>query len=192
MEYLADANVIQPVVDLLRSMNMDVLTAQEAGVAFKTQDYLLLQHARLSGRVWITFDYLQKEEGARVARELRMNGGKILQIRGGPEQDPRRAAGKVLYHWTAWHGELEAQDGLYRLSDLRGTRFFTPGQFLQTAFPNGARQFEEYLARMAGLKAAAQKATPPHAPIIPKGQMEMDLGSETYQSGLVPKFKVEP
>ena len=88
MEYLADANVIQPVVDLLRSMNMDVLTAQEAGVAFKTQDYLLLQHARLSGRVWITFDYLQKEEGARVARELRMNGGKILQIRGGARARP--------------------------------------------------------------------------------------------------------
>lgn len=72
---------------MLRSAGWDVETAHEAGLSGKIDDVQLLIDARSKGRIFVTFDGLKAQHGQQIARELRTNGGKILQIHGGAEQE---------------------------------------------------------------------------------------------------------
>lgn len=143
-----DANTNQRVVELLRQLGFDVETACEAGLAGKVRDAKLLIHARENNRIYVTFDKLRAEEGAEVARELRQNGGQIIQIKGGAEQDKFRIIGKLLFHYPDWYPFLSTKNGISIISDIRKQSYqnLTPKDYHQKYHPTDAKQFTQYLA----------------------------------------------
>lgn len=98
---------------MLRKLGWDVETAYQARLAVKTLDVNLLIYARGHDRIYVTFDDLAGEEGERVGRELRKNGGNIIQIHGGADQDKYRIVGKLLFHYPEWYPFQVKCDGDY-------------------------------------------------------------------------------
>lgn len=144
-----------PVVDMLSRLGWDVETAEQAGLTGKINDTKWVVHARKHGRIAITFDELRGEQGADVSRELRLRGGKVIRVQGGPEQSPYRALGRLLYHYPEWHPSLSENDGVSILSDTKhNCSNHSPEQFHHKCHRIDAEQFTEYLA--------ARKTRRPH------------------------------
>ena len=136
------------VADLLRQLGWDVKLSQETGLPGITPDYKLVEYAQADARLFFTFDHLTGEHGALVAKQLREYGGKVLKIRGGPDQSPYRAVGRILFYYPEWEPFLRSQSGLADISDTKHACWlYTPSEYLQKTFPTGAKQFEEYLGR---------------------------------------------
>jgi len=148
LRFLSDSQTQQPFVELLRRLGWDVETANEAGLAGKVPDYKLVHYATQWKRIFLTFDQLRAEAGIRVARELRQNGGKVIKIMGGPDQNPYRAVGKLLFHYPEWESHLNAKNGVSVISDTKQScKNYTPRQYHQKYHPTDANQFEKYLAK---------------------------------------------
>lgn len=153
MKFLTDTQTNQRLVEALRKLDWDVRTAYDEQLGGKIKDYLILRRANELDRVFLTLDELRGESGTEIARELRTNGGKTLQIMGGPGQDFYRAIGKLLFHYLDWTQFLEANDGIVIVSDLKqNCKCFTPEQYHQEYHSTDAKQFEQYLAGRAVAK----------------------------------------
>lgn len=138
----------QRVVELLRKIGWDLQTANEAGLAGKVDDVKLVIHARKNKRIYITFDYLRGEQGQKVSRELRRNGGKIIQIRGGADKDEYRILGKILFHYPDWNSFLGNNSGVSVISDInKNCKNYTPQEYHQKYHRTDADQFTQYLKR---------------------------------------------
>ena len=118
MKYLTDAQFPQPLVDLLRKIDWDVRTAFEEGTEGEADDSQHIIHSRDLGRVFVTFDLLRGQSGARVAAELILRGGKVVQIRNGPGQPLMKALGRLLFHYPEWQPFLAKGDGVAVVSDI--------------------------------------------------------------------------
>ena len=147
MRLVTDSNTSQYFVEVLRKLEWDVQTAYEAGLAGKVDDALLVRHGKKHNRIFLTFDKLRAEHGEKVARELRNNGGKVIQVKGSPGQNYYRALGKVLFHYPEWQPFLDTCDGVSVISDLRNCKNFTPREYHHTYHPTDAEQFEKYLTK---------------------------------------------
>ena len=71
MKFLTDAQFPQPLVDLLRRVGWDVRTVYEEETEGEADDSRHIIYARSLERVFMTFDLLRGQSGARVAAELR-------------------------------------------------------------------------------------------------------------------------
>ena len=178
MKFYTDAQASRVFVDILRQLGWDVRTVYDQGTAREKQDYLHVQQATSLGRIFISFDYLRGESGAKVARELASNGGRVIKIGGGPDQSPLRAVGKLLFHHPDWEPFFRENDGFVDISDIkRNPRCYLPAAYLQRTDPTGAQQFIEYLQRRQERREERQRQPRARRPQIrPRDQSEMDLG----------------
>jgi len=164
-----DASVSLRVVDILIRLEWDIETAQQAGLTGKIDDVEWIIYAREHGRIAITFDKLKADQGARVAHELRKNGGHVIRIQGGPEQDKYRAVGKLLFHYPEWYPFLTSSNGMSIIGDVRtaSCRNYTPEEYQQKFYPTDAKQFTEYLKKR---KDRPYKPRPHKKKIAPEQQ----------------------
>lgn len=147
LRFLTDTQTPQPLVEMLRALGWDVRTVYEEGTEEEQDDVNHLIKARSLGRVLITFDQLRAESGARVAAELLLGGGKLIQITRDPAQDLHRALGRLLFHYPDWYPFLDVSHGVAVVSDInRNPRLYTPRQYSQTVSSSSKRHFEEYVA----------------------------------------------
>ena len=94
----------------------------------------------------MTFDLLRGQSGARVAAELILRGGKVVQIRNGPEQPLMKAVGRLLFHHPEWQPFLAKSDGVAVVSDIRNDcKLYTPHKYSQTIQNIARPHFDEYL-----------------------------------------------
>jgi hypothetical protein len=148
-----------------------VQTAYQANLHREKDDTILLIHARNERRILLTFDQLGGEQGCKISRELRQNGGGIIQIKGGPSQDEYRIVGKLLFHYPDWNPCLIKQDGIVVISDIKhNCIYYTPRQYHLRYHQTDAKQFELYL-----LQRRLKKPRKKRRISIPKGQAPLNL-----------------
>lgn len=146
MKFLTDAQFPEPLVDLLRKVGWDVRTVYEEGTEGEADDSRHIIRSRSLARVFLTFDTFRAESGARVAAELVLRGGKVIQIRGGPQQPLMKALGRLLFHYPEWHPFLAREDGVAVVSDIRHPcRLYTPADYSQTIRKLDRPHFDQYL-----------------------------------------------
>ena len=146
MKFLTDAQFPQPLVELLKKIDWDVRTAYEEGTEGEADDSRHVIHSRDLGRAFLTFDTFRAESGARVAAELILRGGKVVQIRGGPEQPLMKALGRLLFHHPEWQPFLAKNNGVAVVSDIRNPcKLYTPDEYSQTIRKLNRPHFDEYL-----------------------------------------------
>lgn len=146
MKFLTDAQFPQPLVELLRKLDWDIRTVYEEGMGDEADDSRLIVHSRSLERVFLTFDLLRGESGARVAAELVLHGGKVIQIPQGPDQPLLRALGRLLFHQPEWQRFFASEDGVAVLSDVRNPcKLYTPQEYSQTIHRIARPHFDEYM-----------------------------------------------
>jgi len=125
----------------------DVETAYEAGLHIEKDDTVLLIYARNNDRILLTFDKLEGEQGCKVSRELRQNGGRVVRINGGPSQNEHRVLGKILFHYPDWNPWLKKHQGIVIIADIRKQSCicYTPREYHCKYHQTDAKQFETYL-----------------------------------------------
>ena len=171
MKFLTDAQFPQPLVELLRKVDWDVRTAYEEGTEGEADDSRHIIHSRNLGRVFLTFDTFRAESGARVAAELILRGGKIVQIRGGPEQPLIKALGRLLFHHPEWQPFLAREDGVAVVSDIRNhCKLYTPHEYAQTIRKLDRPHFDEYV-RYWEAKGISPPRSRPRKPAAQQSQM---------------------
>ncbi|MBI4310187.1 MAG: hypothetical protein HY681_00270 [Chloroflexi bacterium] len=101
------------------------------------------------GRIFLSFDKFKGNDGAEVAAELKLHGGKVLQIIGGPQQAIYRSCAKLLWHFEDWMNFLQTSDGVVILSDLnRAPTLYTVDEYDQkTVAARNRPYFEDYTRR---------------------------------------------
>ncbi len=145
---------------MLQALDHHVETAFDHGLASEKDDSRLVAYARMYGFVFLTFDDLRGEQGAKVNWEIRQRGGKVLHVGGGPEQPPERAVGRIMYHWPEWFEFLASQDGRVDLHDVKNPCKLSPRTRLGgTVEITDARHFDEYLDRLEEAKMRPLKRT---------------------------------
>jgi hypothetical protein len=145
---LTDANALGPFSELLRKLGWDVRTACDEGLAGKVGDDKLVHRATELDRIFITLDELRAQHGKDVARELRTNGGKVIQIKGGTGQHPYKALGRLLFHFIEWEQFLHVKDGVVVISDIgHNCMTYTPRRYHHRFHQTDVKQFEQYLAK---------------------------------------------
>lgn len=142
-----DASVYEPVTDMLRQLGWNIETAKEAGLTGKIDDTKWIVHARKVDRIAITFDELRAKQGAKISRELRRHGGKVVKVNG--KLDEYRAIGKLLYHFNDWCQFLKNNNGISVLADMKpqGCKNFTPEAYHHHYHRTDAELFIKYLKR---------------------------------------------
>ena len=112
----------------------------------KIPDVRWVIHAREQHRIGITFDELRAEQGLDIASEMKLRGGKLIRIQGGPEQHPYRSVGKLLFHYEDWRNFFVVHDGVCVISDTnRPCRNCIPEEYIQRYHRLNIKQFNEYL-----------------------------------------------
>jgi hypothetical protein len=132
----------------LRKLGWHVETAYDADLNGKVADVNLLRHARRNYRIYLTFDDLRGESGENVGRELRTNGGNMIQIRGGADQDEHRITGKILFHYPDWRPFQARTEGVTVISDVKHNCMnYAPENWHHKFHKLDAEQFTAYLER---------------------------------------------
>ena len=171
MKFLTDTQFPQPLVDLLRMLGWDVRTTYDEGTENEADDSRHIIHSRSLDRVFMTFDLLRGQSGARVAAELILRGGKVVQIRNGPEQPLMRALGRLLFHHPQWQPFLAESDGVAVVSDIRSDcKLYPPRLYSQKIGSIVRHHFDEYLRRWEE-KGVVPPLRRPRKPMPQQAQM---------------------
>jgi hypothetical protein len=153
VKFLTDSNVRFSLVELLRKLDHQVALADEQGFMGDKEDWRLVSWVRIHNHVLLTHDEFRGDSGLQVAQELRMNGGRVIYIAGGPEQEPERALGKLYFHWHEWQDYFKQEDGIVHLQDTRRPLLWFPRSQLQPFLrPMHVPIFEAYVERMEAAK----------------------------------------
>ena len=147
MKFFTDAQTRQSLVELLRKLGHEVTTAQEQALHAEKDDSVLVRWAQTFDHIFITFDDLRAESGMRVAREIKVDGGKVIKIGGGPAQEPERALGKLLFHWHDWIARFEEEDGVVEIGDLKPLRWYPRSRIEVRVRRIHRAEFDEYVKR---------------------------------------------
>lgn len=129
----------------------------------KIPDVRWVIYAREHHRTGITFDELRAQQGLDIASELKLHGGKVIRIQGGPEQHPYRSVGKLLFHYEDWYQFFKDSDGVCVISDTnKPCRLCNPEQYVQRYHHLNIEQFNEYLTayKKRPIKKRKRKAKP--------------------------------
>ena len=164
----------------LRDLGWHVETVHEHGIAGEKKDHRVVAWGREHGLVVLSMDKFQNAQDANeVLNEIRLNGGKLIQIWGGPGQPLEQALGRLLIHHHVWFpliqedGWLQLKDGRPAISGQRlqkgqsGGYIWRPRSKLVTGAvrPAGDPHFFEYLAaRRQDAPKPKRKARKPSVP----------------------------
>ena len=89
---------------------------------------------------------MRAKQGLDIASELKLRGGKVIRLQGGPGQHPYRAIGKLLFHYEGWYKFLSDCEGVCVISDTnRPCRTCTPEQYVHRYNRLNTEQFNQYL-----------------------------------------------
>ena len=89
---------------------------------------------------------MRAKQGLDIASELKLRGGKVIRLQGGPGQHPYRAIGKLLFHYEGWYKFLSDCEGVCVISDTnRPCRTCTPEQYVHRYHRLNTEQFNQYL-----------------------------------------------
>jgi hypothetical protein len=158
VKFLTDSQTLAPFSDDLVSIGWDVRTVYEEGVSEEKLDAVLVGYARALDRVFVSFDQLTGASGAQVAAEMSMRGGKVIQIRKGPEQPLYRALGRLLFNHPDWYPFLTAGDGMVTVHDNRqAPGLQTPAEYSQSITQTYRHHFAEYQQRWRNRQKAPMK-----------------------------------
>ena len=159
-------------VQHLRWLRWEVETVYEHGVDKEKDDARLIAWARTFGFVFLSFDKFRADQGIRVAEEIRLRGGKVIVIAGGPNQPVERSLGKLLFHHPQWHADLSLEDGWVKLGDIGASIKFTSRSALQERHIQlRGEQLNPYLER----RAAGGRKRSPKRRKVPKEQGNLYL-----------------
>ena len=103
--------------------------------------------ARENGFVLMTCDQYRHQDGQALRAELLTNGGKIIQLRGGPEQPAHQAVAKILMHFSAWREKFSMENGVATFQAANAFRFRNPSRFAHNMSQTGEEQLIEYESR---------------------------------------------
>lgn len=124
---LLDANVNAYLKDYLKAVGFDVVFAIDVDANIH-DDTSILIWARSHNRILVTHDKFR--DGAtrfKLYLEIYNNGGKVLQVIGGPQSPPLTSLGKILVNREKWSLFFSNNDGLVRLS-ATGMKSLSPGE----------------------------------------------------------------
>lgn len=130
---------------MLRKLGHEVTTAAEQELHKTKDDGQLVAWARTFDHILITFDELRAEGGLRVAQEIKADGGKVIRIGGGPEQEPEHALGKLLFHWHTWNTYFAEDDGLVQIGDLQRIKWYPRSEIEIRVRKVDRPAFDEYV-----------------------------------------------
>lgn len=159
-------------VEHLRWLRWEVETVYEHGIDKEKDDARLIAWARALGFVFLSFDMFRADQGVRVAEEIRLRGGKVIVIAGGPNQPVERSLGKLLFHHPQWHADLSREDGWVQLGDIGASiKFFSRSAIQERHIQVQGEQLDPYLERRAtgGRERRARPRT------VPKEQGDLNL-----------------
>lgn len=108
------------------------------------EDVDQLVYARLNGCILLTCDRYRDYGGQRVRNELLNNGGKIIQILGGPQTPIHQFLSLLMVHYEKWCEHFERSDGIFIVNSVRRVRFRTPSEFSTEASSTGGEQLTGY------------------------------------------------
>ena len=136
LELLADAGVpVELVRIILRladdpqlTLNWQIQSVHDFGRS-NDSDVEHLRFARKNGWILLTMDRLRGQTGKLIGNELRSNGGQVLIVSGGPEQDVYRALAKLLYLREEWSTLFEAGIAVIQLGDGGRIKKYTADEF---------------------------------------------------------------
>lgn len=108
---LLDADVNPELIPLLRAIGFHAEFAPSLGVNIRN-DRSLLRWARRHRYILVCHDkFKDKQTRVELYPELYNRGGQIIQIGGGPAQDPYAALGKLLVNRNDWLEWFKNHDG---------------------------------------------------------------------------------
>ena len=110
---LLDADVNAHVARYLEAVGLDVLFAPRVDVDIH-DDTAIVKWARKHKRFLVCHDrFRDKQTRLKLYFEVYENGGRIIQIAGGPQQPVLMSLGKILVHRAVWLAFFkEHEDGL--------------------------------------------------------------------------------
>jgi len=109
---LLDADVNVELEPLLKAIGFRPTFALHVDVNIRS-DTDLLRWARRHRHILVCHDkFKDKQTRLELYPELHRRGGKIIQIGGGPSQDPYKSLGKILLHREKWIGWFTTHDGI--------------------------------------------------------------------------------
>lgn len=117
---LLDADVNVELEPLLRAIGFRPKFALQVGVNIRS-DVDILRWARRHGSILVCHDkFRDNQTRVELYPELYHRGGKIIQIGGGPDQDPYTSLGKILLSREEWAEWFKNHDGIVTISGQRG------------------------------------------------------------------------
>ena len=117
--------------------------------------------ARENGYVLLTCDRYLDREGHELRAEMATNGGKIIQIRGGPAQPPHEAVAKFLINFGKWLDQRSTEDGVATFQGANPFAFRDLSQFTPSLSYTGDQQLTEYESRPAQSRQSSRRIDPP-------------------------------
>lgn len=113
---LLDADVNVELEPLLKAIGFYTQFALRVGVNIRS-DLSILRWARRHRYILVCHDkFRDNQTRIELYPELYHRGGRIIQIAGGPEQDPYRSLGKLLLYRDTWVEWFKDHDGIVILS----------------------------------------------------------------------------
>lgn len=109
---LLDADINIELEPLLKAVGFRPKFALHVGVNINS-DTDLLRWARRHRRILVCHDkFKDRQTRLELYPELHRKGGKIIQIGGGPAQDPYKSLGKILLYREKWIEWFSEHDGI--------------------------------------------------------------------------------
>ena len=120
-----------------------------------------LIYARSNGFVLLTCDRYPHQDGQALRTELLANGGKMIQIRGGPAQPSQEAVAKLLMHFGKWLERAAMKDGIATFQAANTFRFRPRAEFSRKSMPTGREQLTEYESNPTNPRRTTRHVEPP-------------------------------
>ena len=119
---LLDADVNVELEPLLRAIGFRPEFALRVGVNIRS-DVDVLRWARRRRYILVCHDkFKDRQTRIELYPELYRRGGKIIQIGGGPDQDPYTSLGKILLNREKWVEWFKNHDGIVIVHERINTR----------------------------------------------------------------------
>lgn len=141
----------------LRIQATSVHEIDRSGLTDKEQ----LVFARANGYVLLTCDMYRHRDGQELRAEFATNGGRIIQIRGGPAQPIQEAVAKFLIHYGKWEKEHSDVDGITTFQGANPFRYRNRDQFTPSLARTLDQQLTGYESRPTSPRQRSSRGEPP-------------------------------